>query len=213
MKEPTLAKQILITLSGLSGPYAYAGILGMLFACGIGVPLPEDITLVAAGMIAAAGSISLTGAFLAGYVGVLLGDVLLFMIGRKYGRKVFQLPVFNKIFTEARIIQAEQMIQKNAHKICFTARFLPGLRAPIYLTAGILKVRPMVFLFQDGLAALLSVPIWVYVGFKFGEELDTVLAVAKKIQIYLLGGIVALIVFWLWRRSIKKKQSASAEPL
>ncbi|MEQ1876949.1 MAG: DedA family protein [Bdellovibrionia bacterium] len=212
MKEP-LAKQILITLSGLSGPYAYAGILGMLFACGLGVPLPEDITLIAAGMLAAAGSISLPGAFVAGYVGVLVGDVLLFMVGRKYGRRVFQLPVFNKIFTESRIIQAEQMIQKNAHKICFTARFLPGLRAPIYLTAGILKVRPIVFLAQDGLAALLSVPIWVYVGYKFGTELDTVLAVAKQIQFYLLGGIVALVGFWFWRRSLRKKQKATSQPL
>jgi membrane protein DedA with SNARE-associated domain len=212
MKEP-LSKQILIALSGLSGPYAYAAILGMLFACGIGVPLPEDITLIAAGMLAAAGSISLPGAYIAGYFGVLLGDVLLFMIGRKYGRQVFQLPVFKRIFTEARITQAEQLIQKNASKICFTARFLPGLRAPIYLTAGILKVRPMVFLVQDGLAALLSVPVWVYVGYKFGTELDSVLAVAKKIQVYLLGGIAVLVIFWLWRRHLRKKRQASTLPL
>lgn len=213
MSEVSVAKKILLALSGLSGPYAYVGIMGMLFACGIGVPLPEDITLVAAGMLAAAGSISLPGAFISGYVGVLVGDVLLFMIGRKYGRRVFQLPVFSRIFTESRITQAEQLIQKNASKICFTARFLPGLRAPIYLTAGILKVRPAVFLFQDGLAALLSVPIWVYVGYKFGTELDTVLAVAKKIQFYLLGGIAALVIFWVWRRYQKKKQQASTQPL
>ncbi|HEX4925827.1 MAG TPA: DedA family protein, partial [Bdellovibrionales bacterium] len=169
--------------------------------------------LIAAGMLAAAGSISLPGAYVAGYIGVLMGDVLLFMIGRKYGRRVFQLPVFRRIFTEERIVQAEQAIQKNANKICFTARFLPGLRAPIYLTAGILKVRPIVFLFQDGLAALLSVPIWVYIGYKFGSEMDTVLSVAKKIQIYILLGIAALIVFWLWRRAQKKKQKAKSMPL
>jgi membrane protein DedA with SNARE-associated domain len=213
MERVSLSKKILLSLSALSGPYAYVAILGMLFVCGLGVPLPEDITLIAAGMLAAAESISLPGAFAAGYFGVLMGDILLFLIGRKYGRRVFQLPVFNRIFTEERVVQAEIAIQKNASKICFTARFLPGLRAPIYLTAGILKVRPSVFLLQDGMAALLSVPIWVYLGYKFGSELDTVLRVAKKIQIYLLIGIATLIIFWLWRRSQKKKKQAETLPL
>jgi membrane protein DedA with SNARE-associated domain len=212
--EPTtISAKILVALSSLSGPYAYGAILGMLFVCGIGVPLPEDITLISAGMLAAAGSISLPGAFVAGYVGVLMGDVLLFLIGRKYGRRVFQLPVFRRIFTEERIIQAEQAIQKSAGKICFTARFLPGLRAPIYLTAGILKVRPTVFLLQDGLAALLSVPIWVVVGYEFGQEMETVLHVAKQIQTYLIAGILFLIAFWLFRRMHKKRLKKNEIPL
>src|SRR5688572_7159069 len=106
--EPkTLSAKILVTLAALSGPYAYAAVFGMLFICGLGVPLPEDITLIAAGMLASAKSISLTGALIVGYIGVLAGDILLFTIGRKYGRRVFQLPVFNRVFTENRIIQAE----------------------------------------------------------------------------------------------------------
>ena len=38
------------------------------------------------------------------------------------------------------------------------ARFMPGLRAPIYFTAGTVGVKFHTFLFYDGLAALVSVP-------------------------------------------------------
>jgi membrane protein DedA with SNARE-associated domain len=213
LEPKTISAKILIALSGLYGPYAYGAIFGMLFVCGLGVPLPEDITLIAAGMLASAKSVSLPGALIVGYLGVLAGDILLFMIGRKYGRRVFKLPVFSRIFTEHRIMQAEQAIQKNAAKICFTARFLPGLRAPIYLTAGILKVKPSVFLFQDGMAALVSVPIWVIVGYEFGEQMETVLHVAKRIQFYLVAGILLVFAIWMFRRSQKKKLQSKSAPL
>ncbi len=211
MENATFSHEFIAFLSGLNGPVAYLTILGILFACGLGLPIPEDITLIAAGIVSAGGSISLVGAFIVGYVGVLAGDMLLFFAGRKYGHKVFRIWPFSKMMTPQRVLIAEQKIQKNAKMICFAARFMPGIRAPIYLSCGVLKVSPITFLVQDGLAALISVPIWIYLGHWFGNNLDQALHWAHKIQMWILIALGLLIVSYFVRRYIKKTKSVSTE--
>ena len=208
MKNATFSHEFIGFLSSLNGPTAYAAILGILFACGLGIPIPEDITLIAAGIVSASGSISLPGAFIAGYIGVLIGDCTLFFAGRKWGHRVFRVWPFKRMMTPERILLAEKKIQRNAKVICFVARFMPGLRAPIYLTCGVLRVSPMTFLGQDGLAALVSVPIWVYLGHWFGSNLDQALKLAKDIQIFILVGIALLISGYFVRSRIQKRKSS-----
>lgn len=212
MEASAVASHLIDFLSGFHGVTAYAMILGLLLICGLGVPLPEDITLIGAGFLAAAGAISLPGALIAGLVGVLIGDAILFTLGRKYGRAVFELPGANKIFTPKRIAMAETKVRNNSRFICFTARFLPGLRAPIYLTAGILGVRPAIFYGLDGLAALLSVPIWVVGGWWVARnfDIDTAMIYAKKAQWSILIAVVVLITSYiLWRRFTRKKNESA----
>lgn len=184
-------------LSGFSGPTAYAAILGILLACGLGIPIPEDITLIAAGILAALKSISYAGAMIAGFVGVLIGDCFLFFLGRRYGNHVFELPVFRTIFTEKRVNLAREKVLQNSKLICFTARFLPGLRAPIYLTAGVMGVRPIVFFLLDALAALISVPIWVHLGWLLGDNLDHALGIAIKTQKYIILAIALVVLTYI----------------
>ncbi|MBT4760465.1 MAG: DedA family protein [Bdellovibrionaceae bacterium] len=202
------SQQLIVYLSGFSGPMAYTTILGVLLACGLGVPIPEDITLIAAGILSGLGKISVVGAYVVGYVGVLLGDTILFYIGRRLGHKAFELPLIRKFMTEDRIEKSKIRIQENSKFICFTARFLPGLRAPIYLTAGIMRVRPLIFFTLDGLAALVSVPIWVYGGWFFSKNLDQALDFAKQAQIYLVVGVVILIGIYIVFNKYKKNNKA-----
>lgn len=201
-------EKLIFALSQLEGLHAYSAIVGLLLICGLGVPLPEDITLIAAGILSALGSITLWGAMVAGFFGVLLGDAILYTIGRTYGRRAFQLPLIRTIMTPRRVSLAERKIMRNSHFICFTARFLPGLRSPIFLMAGIMGVRPIVFYGLDGFAALISVPVWVYVGHWVGQNIDTALALAEKIQLSFAGGIAAIVVSYLVYRRIVKRRRA-----
>ncbi len=204
----SIKETIISTLSQLDGVTAYSAIVGLLLICGLGVPLPEDITLIAAGMLASVKSISLWGAMVAGFFGVMVGDAILYNIGRVYGRKAFQLPVLRTIMTPRRIAMAERKVIRNSHFICFTARFLPGLRSPIFLTAGIMGVRPIVFYGLDGFAALISVPAWVYFGFWVGENLDKALQIAQRIQLSLLVVVVIGVAFYFILRKWKKGRRA-----
>lgn len=208
MEQSGFAYKIINFFLNVSGFEAYALILGVLFICGLGVPIPEDITLISAGLLAGQHQISFEGAMIAGFIGVMAGDTFLFLIGQKFGRAVFEWPFFRRFFTPARIQKSEGYIQKHAKKICFIARFMPGLRAAIFLTAGIMKVPFKTFFFQDGLAALISVPIWVYLGYWFSDNLDQVLKVAKELNIVIIGALLIFILgFFLLKRKKNKSQA------
>ena len=109
----TLKESIILALSQLEGVTAYSAIVGLLLICGLGIPLPEDITLIAAGILSAVGSISFFGAILAGLIGVLAGDAFLYSVGRIYGRRAFNLPLIRRIMTPRRVALAERKIMRN----------------------------------------------------------------------------------------------------
>ncbi len=218
MATKSVSTTLITVLTGLNATTAYLAIFGVLFVCGLGVPIPEDITLISAGILASMKTISLIGAMVVGFIGVLVGDALLFSLGRYYGRRVFKLPGFRRIFTDARVEAAEQRVKSNSKFICFTARFLPGLRAPIFLTAGVMGVRPIIFYTLDGFAALISVPIWVLVGFYAAENIEKALKIAKHLQIYILLGVgfsvgVYLFIRWRKKRKARTEQSSAEEVL
>jgi len=204
MGNESIGAKVFTLVIGLSGLQAYGVILGVLLACGLGIPIPEDITLFAAGFLAFKGRISLTGAFLIGMIGVLMGDCLIYWMGRIYGRKVFNWPIFRRMFTPKRIAKAERKIEKNARIICFTSRFAPGLRAPIYLTSGILRLPFPVFIIMDFLAALISVPVWVYLAYFLGDQIEKLLEIAKTAKIGVALVIGLLIVGYIISRVRKQ---------
>lgn len=205
--EPTFSAKLIAFFSGFSGAAAYGAVFGVLLICGLGVPIPEDITLLAAGILASLGKMSLAGAIFIGLIGVLAGDAFLFFMGRIYGYRVFKLPLFRTYFTEKRIHAAREKVLNNSKFICFTARFLPGLRAPIFLTSGVMGVHPFTFFALDGGAALISVPVWVVLGWWFGNNIDDALAIAKEIQLYLLLGVALLIIGYVFFKRGKRRPS------
>ncbi len=208
------ASNLMEVVSQLPSPVVYGTIVGILLVCGMGVPVPEDITLLAAGLLAASEKISFPGAVLAGLIGVLAGDSVLFMLGRKFGKRVFSLPGLRRYFTPARLLSAETKIRKHGPFICFVARFLPGVRSAIFAMSGALGVKRSTFLLLDGLAALLSVPLWVYVGFWFGNNFDDAVGgaieMAHKLQLYVFSALGLLIFgyvgFRFWRRRKERAQ-------
>lgn len=204
----SIKEYLINTLSQLEGWEAYSAIVGLLLMCGLGVPLPEDITLIAAGILSALGSISITGAILVGLFGVLAGDAFLYTVGRVYGRRAFELPIIRSILTPRRVVLAERKILRNSHFICFTARFLPGLRSPIFLLSGIMGVRPIVFYGLDGLAALISVPLWIFIGHWVGENLDIALKVAERVQLSLAAVLAVVIAIYVGYRRWRKARRA-----
>jgi membrane protein DedA with SNARE-associated domain len=84
------------------------------------------------------------------------------------------------------------------------ARFLPGLRAPTYFTVGHSRMPYWEFLLFDGLAALISAPLWVCLGFWFGDDIERAALEAARFGHYILLAVtvvVAALVFrWLQRR-------------
>jgi membrane protein DedA with SNARE-associated domain len=174
----------------LDGPMPYVFIFLILLACGLGLPMPEDIILIAGGLAAYYEVTSLWATILVSYAGVLIGDGIIFYLGYTYGPRVTKIWFFRKLLAPKTLEHMKDRLAKSGYPLIFFARFMPGLRAPIFFTAGTLHLPFRVFLFFDGLAALLSVPLIVYVVYRFGDQLERVVKVIKRVE----HGIVACIV-------------------
>lgn len=187
------------------GTYSYFVILAVLLACGFGLPLPEDITLVAAGILAARNIIDFNSAVALCMVGVLLGDGIVFGLGSRYGTRLRNTKFFSIIIPERRDAAVKAVLQKYGDKVIFMARFMPGLRTPIFFATGSYHVSFWKFLFLDGFAALISVPLWVYVGFLFGSNLEELEKVVRKAQFGIYTALAFLIVLFISAYFLKKR--------
>jgi membrane protein DedA with SNARE-associated domain len=181
-------------LLNLYGPAIYLAIFGMLLACGMGLPLPEDIILFAGGLSVYYQVTNLWLVIIVSYIGVILGDGIMFTLGARYGIKITRRWPFKLWLTEARLQRVQERFHRSGNPLIFLARFMPGLRAPIFFCAGTLHLPFRIFLLYDGLAALISVPTIVYVVYAFGDEVDRIIDIIKHVQHGIFLAIFALLV-------------------
>jgi membrane protein DedA with SNARE-associated domain len=181
--------------------HSYAVMFGVLLLCGFGFPMPEDVVLVTGGILAASGVTDLWWTQGVCFMGVILGDGVVFSVGRIMGARVRQTWLFRLVLSPKRDVKVQKVFEKYGDKVVFVARFMPGLRMPIFTMAGVYRVSPVKFFGLDGLAALISVPVWIYLGYIFGENLELLHQKMRSIQgvIFVLLLLVGLGI-WLWFR-------------
>ncbi|QSQ26181.1 DedA family protein [Pyxidicoccus parkwayensis] len=202
-------------LGDAQGFVAYVTVFSILVACGLGIPLPEDISLILGGFLAHKGAASLPVMMAVGFVGILAGDSLIFLAGRRLGGKLGRNEgagggFFARIVTPEKRAKVEGLFAKHGQKIVCIARFMPGVRAVTYFTAGSVGMSYWRFIFWDGLAALLSAPIFVWLGFHFGSELDTLIDKFKEGQYVVMGVLLAgIAAYVLWRRRQAARRASS----
>ena len=152
--------------------FTYLGLFVVLMLCGLGLPIPEDVALLAGGYLVHRGITRYPITLAVSLVGVVTGDNSLFFLGRHFGSGLVRYFSIGRPGRKQQIERIEGFMQRHGHRAIFYARFLAGLRALVYLSAGSFGVRPAVFLFYDLLGALISVPIVVTLGYIFGKQLE-----------------------------------------
>jgi membrane protein DedA with SNARE-associated domain len=153
---------------------SYALLLAALLAAGLGVPLPEDVVLLAGGVLAHRGVTSLPGTLAVCAAGVLGGDVLLFLWARRLGESAYTLPAVARLLPPARRARVERLFTRHGGRIVFVARHLAGLRAPVFAVAGIHGLPLGRFLFWDALGLCVSAPAVVGLGYLFSDRIDRI---------------------------------------
>lgn len=181
--------------------YGYWAVLFVLIICGFGVPIPEDITLVSGGIIAGLypENVNVHIMLVVSMFGVLIGDSIMYWLGRIYGVKILRFRPMRRVLTLQRLRTVRDKFDRYGNRVLFVARFLPGLRAPIYMVSGITRRVSFVrFLFLDFCAAIISVPVWVYLGEHGANNREWLAEQIKTGQsgIYVIICLIALFVGW-----------------
>lgn len=184
---------------------SYLGIVVFLTLTGIGLPIPEEVPIVAAGVASRAQALHWYYALPACLVGALLGDSLMYAIGRFFGAKVLkEHPWWSGFLTPERERTIEALINKHGIKAFFVARFLVGLRSPFYLTAGILRVKYRWFLFADFVCASVVIGGFFGLAYLFGDRITGLIQSVERgfTVVAILVALVALavIAFFSFRK-------------
>ncbi|HTY54322.1 MAG TPA: DedA family protein [Candidatus Binataceae bacterium] len=200
-------------MTGLVSPYvepsSYLGLLVVLVLCGLGLPMPEDVVLLAGGYLAHQGLTRYPITIAVCLVGVLSGDTSLFFLGRRFGSGILRYFGLGSPLLQSRIAYWQEFMRRHGHRAIFYGRFLAGLRALIYISAGTLGVPPSRFFFYDVMGALISVPIVVSVGYVFGKEIEVVLRYIGGAE-RVIGLIVVLsIIVYATRLFLPRNNSAA----
>jgi membrane protein DedA with SNARE-associated domain len=208
-------KWFIAHLSTMTPLGAYLWLGGILLLCGLGLPIPEDISLIAAGYFAWKGVLDVHLAFAVCLAAVLMGDTMAFFMGRLFGRRVLASNLAKRYFTPRRQLRVRAYFRKYGSKVVLVGRFTPGLRFTIFFTAGTLHVRPSVFFIYDFAAAIISVPVLVYSAWYFGHQIDRVVLLARRTEHGILVAIVLAACFFgikYWRRRRAAKRGAALPP-
>ena len=199
-----IVSNLTIFLANYSEHFIYAGLFLILLIAGLGLPIPEELTLLTGGFFIHLGIARFYPILAVAFGGVLIGDLIIYSIGRRWGHGIITHEHLHKVFTAKRLERVRQFFCDHGSKTIFVARFVSGFRVAAFLAAGTMGVKPTQFLFLDILAALIMVPLLVGLGYYFGASIGWVTAVATRIdwllKILTILVITAIILYYLWKR-------------
>jgi membrane protein DedA with SNARE-associated domain len=184
-------------VSSITGHFPYLGLFILLILGGIGFPFPEGVTLILCGLLISTKVIQPVYALVIVYSGVLIGDYLFYSFGRKYGRMIIRHRVFRKVLPPQRL----EMLENKFNKWGILFILIGGrLIGEIFLVAGILKMPRIKFLAIDVLSSLLSVAIWVGVGYVGGHTLQIIKQDILRIEHITVFFIASIVIYLFFRR-------------
>jgi membrane protein DedA with SNARE-associated domain len=191
--------------------FVYGFIVCFMIASSFGFPVPEELVLISAGLVAymshnqlefpppypgAQGVEIVTLCFVC-FIAVLGSDCLVFFIGKFFGARIIKTKFFQKQVAGESFNKINLFFQKYGGLACGIFRFTPGLRFPGHLSCGLLGIPVWKFILIDSIVATLSVPTQVYFVATYGKVILDHLA---EFKLYVLGVVTIIGLCWLGRK-------------
>jgi membrane protein DedA with SNARE-associated domain len=185
-----------------------------LYVCGLGVPIPEEISLVLAGVAAHSHWVNLWIITVLCVVSIIAGDLTMFFIARRWGHQLLRTRFFNWLLPPPRMEKVHGYFDRHGSKTVFFARFLAGIRMPVYFTAGMTKMNPVRFVLLDLAGTLISGPTSVIIAWKLSDTLEKAMKGVKHAGHLIFGCVVVVgagVMAWHLWKGHRERVAAKAE--
>ena len=205
------------TILELLRRHKYIAMFGVLFLSGMGLPVPEEVVLIASGLAVGWKEAAFLPASIACVLGIIGSDCFLFMMGRCFAPWFLARRPIRWVLTPKRMERSQRLFEKHGNKSVFIARFFTVLRLGVFIWAGQHKMPWTKFLLLDVSAAIISGPLTILVGAFAARQLhdpqraaELAGLVLRKASWGLYAGLAGVLIF-LWIRSIMRKRRLAAE--
>lgn len=196
-------------MNSLIARYGLALVFANVLLEQIGLPVPAIPTLIIAGALAAEGQFSPFAIFGVAFLGCMIGDVLWYIAGRRYGRRVMNLLCRMSLSPDSCVRQTEVRFERWGGLTLVLSKFIPGLSTITPPLAGAMRIGWPSFLLLNGLGVVLWAGVAIGAGMLFHAQINDLLARLKGIGtlaieavVVLLAGYIAL-KWWERRRFYK----------
>lgn len=178
--------------------WKYFGVVSTLIAAGFGAPIPEEIPVVTAGAMVGHDAQERYHEYMAATVGggpcfyltphptgltrwyimlplviagVVIGDTILYGAGRIFGARLLHSGWFKRrILPDEKREKIEQNFHDRGVLILLGARFTPGIRTPVFIMSGVLRMPIGRFLLADALYAIPGVNLLFWLAYLFTDQ-------------------------------------------
>ena len=195
------------------GAIIYISLFFLLLGGAVGLPIPEDLPLILAGILLQAEKVKALYVFPICYVGVVLGDLIVYFVGRRFGVALFNTRWFKNRVSPSRVKYMRLRLEKRSIVTIFVARHLFYFRTVTFLTCGAVRMSLRTFLLADLAAAMISLPLMLGLGYIAAEHYETVLGWFERARsaslVVLAITCLAGLLYYFRRRRQKAEQARS----
>lgn len=200
--------------------WGYLGVFLGIILTGVPlVPMPEELPVVLGGALAGSGAVSWWIMLPLCILAVVLGDGLLYAIGRLWGPHLKEYGwVKRRLLPPERLERIENNFKKHGIKILLFARLTPGIRSPIFFTAGLTRMSPARFFLADAIYAIPGVTLLFFLGYWFSGSMVSLLnnevaQIRHIIILVVILGVAGYVLYRFLRRPVVTGDPKEIPPL
>lgn len=182
-------------------------VVATVFAEAIGLPVPAAIALVAAGAAAASGALSTPTVLVLSLMAMVVGDLLLFLLGRYTGWGLLGFLCKVSVNPETCILRSAESFYKRGRMTLLVAKFIPGVNMMAPPLAGSMNMRLDQFLRFDIGGASLYIVAYFGVGLLFRDFLVNIMhgfqTAGRALETVVLIAVLTYMAYriWLYRKN------------
>lgn len=162
----------------------------------------EDIPTITAALLAGAGRVTWMTAYLGCFLGIWIGDALLYLAARGFGRPVLAQRWFQRFADSSSVAESERWFARRGTWLLVTSRFVPGTRLPTYLAAGFLRQPFGRFLAVTGVTVAVWTALLLFLAHTLGDRLKSLMEHARW-PVW-VAPVVVVLLLTVWRFPFRK---------
>jgi membrane protein DedA with SNARE-associated domain len=186
---------------------SYLAVFVVLILCGVGLPIPEEVTFIVAGYVVHRIQANVWIMMAFALCGILAGDSVTFALGRRIGARLLVRWPFNKVLTQNGLERSRLFFDRHGSKTVFIAGFMAGARAPTFFLCGSMGLAYSRFAFWDLARAVLTCPISIWLGYRFGQDAIEICHLYFR---PIVAGLVLVVGFMVARWYIRHRREKHA---
>lgn len=171
----------------------------LVFLQAIGLPVPCAVALILAAAESAKGHLSVLGVLGGSLLGMLVGDVLMFLLGRYTGWWLLGTLCRVSLNPESCVVTSADTFHRRGRSLLVVAKFVPGINTMAPPLAGSMQMRWWSFLGLDLAGAALYIGAYFIVGYLCSDAVSAVIRFYERFG-HLTTALVLILVtaYALW---------------